>query len=380
MFLKKLQRKKNGKRHTYWALVESLRTAKGPRHRIVAYLGELGPHGRKPWANLVQKLDNKPLSVAQPTLFQLDDPPEPVPDCAAVRIEGVRVEATKDFGDVWLGLLLWQTLGLDQLFKRLLPKGREAVRWDLLACILAVARFCEPSSELHIEDTWYSRTSLPQMLGVDADQVHVQRLYRALDVLHPHKEAVERHLKERLGELFSLDYDLLLYDVTSTYFEGQAKRNPQAKHGYSRDKRFDCKQVCIGLVVTSDGLPLCYEVFDGNRSDVTTVEQIVDAVEAKYGRAGRIWVLDRGMVNEENLAYIRQRNGHYIVGTPRSHLKRYEAELTESGFSSVYEDLEVKLCPTPDGKETFGLLFAADQFEWQNGGRTVADVHSTCRR
>jgi len=278
-----------------------------------------------------------------------------VPESVTVNVKGVRVEATKDFGDVWLGLLLWSTLGLDKLFKRILPEGREEVGGDLLAAILVLGRFCEPSSELHIENTWYPRTALPEMLGVAQEQVHVQRLYRGLDELCGTKQAVEKHLRCRMGELFNVEYDLLLYDVTSTYFEGQAERNPQAQRGYSRDKRFDCKQICIALVVTADGLPLGYEIFDGNRTDVTTVEEIVEAMEAKYGRARRIWVLDRGMVNEDNLAFIRQRGGSYVVGTPRTMLRQYERSLTESGWTSVYEDLEVKLCPSPAGGETFVL-------------------------
>jgi transposase len=186
-----------------------------------------------------------------------------------------------------------------------------------MVAILVVARFCEPSSERQIEQSWYPRTSLPELLGVRREQVHVQRLYRTLDVLVPHKEAIERHL----GELFELDYELLIYDVTSTYFEGEARGNPQARRGYSRDKRPACKQVCIALVVTTGGMPLGHEVFDGNRVDVTTVEEIVECMEGKYGKARRIWALDRGMVSEQNLRYIRERGGHYIVGTPRSDLR-----------------------------------------------------------
>ena len=355
MFLKKLRRKKNGKGHTYWALAESYRTARGSRHRVVAYLGELKSGERKGWAGLAAKLGGKEAVVVEPTLFDAERTSDPVPEQVTVKVRGVRVSGTTDFGDVWLGLLLWRMLGLDELFGRLMPKGREEIAWDLLTAVLVLARFCEPSSERHIAEAWYPRTVLPGLLGVPGEQVYVQRLYRALDVLVEHKDAVEKHLKARLGGLFDVQYDLLLYDVTSTYFEGQANRNPQAKRGHSRDHRPDCKQVCIGLVVAPDGLPLGYEVFDGNRNDVTTLPEIVECMEAKYGRARRIWVVDRGMVNEENLAFIRDRGGHYVVGTPRSMLKRYEKELTESGWSAVYEDVEVKLCPTPDGTETFVL-------------------------
>ena len=367
MFLKKYQRRKNGKRHTYWGLVESYRTPRGPRHRVVAYLGELDESHKEGWAQLAKKLDNKPMPIVHPTLFDSSPESVDVPEKVSVKIDEGCVESTKDFGDVWLGLYLWQTLKLDKLFKKILPSGKEDIEWDLMVLILAMARFCEPSSELHIEDTWYPRTALSEMVGIPADKVYVQRLYRTLDVIHPHKEAVEKHLKKRLGELFDTKHDLLLYDVTSTYFEGEAKSNHQAKRGYSRDKRPDCKQVCIGLVVTPEGFPLGYEVFDGNRTDVTTVEDIVESMEAKYGKARRIWVMDRGMVNEDNLAFIRGRGGFYLVGTPRSALQKYEKELTESDWTSVYEDVEVKLCPSPEGEETYVLCRSQDRAKKEKG-------------
>jgi transposase len=207
-----------------------------------------------------------------------------------------------------------------------------------------------------VAETWYRSTALDELLGVSVDEVGKDRLYRAHDRILPLKNEIERHLKERFTTLFDESYDLMLYDVTSTYFEGQAKFNPQAQRGYSRDHRPDCKQVCIGLVVTRTGLPVAYEVFAGNRNDVTTVEEIVQAIEAKHGQLNRIWVLDRGMVNEENLAYIRQRGGSYIVGTPKSMLRDYEAKLLENdAWTTVCEGLEVKLVNGPDGQETFVL-------------------------
>lgn len=256
---------------------------------------------------------------------------------------------------------MWRLLGLDALLARLMSEGREEVPWPVVAAILTIARFCEPSSELHIADTWYRRTALPDLLGVRVDQVNDDRLYSGLDHLLPHKEAIEKHLKERLGDLFDLDYDLLLYDVTSTYFEGECPRNPMAKRGYSRDGRPDCLQVCIGLVVTTDGIPLGYEVFDGNRNDSTTVEEIVEAMEAKYGRAKRIWVMDRGMVSEDNLKFLRERGGSYIVGTPKAMLRRFEQHLTEKDWHEVQAGVEVKLVPGPDGAETFILARSADR-------------------
>lgn len=364
MFLKKQTRKKDGKDHIYWELVESYRTARGPRHRTVAYLGELGETGREGWANLCRTLDGKPLGEIQPGLFdEAGKTSEPVPENVSVDIRGVRVESAKDFGDVYLALILWRTLGLDELFGKLMSGGREAIKWPLIAAMLVIARFLRPSSELNISNTWYPGTVLPEILGITPEKVYTQRLYRALDALHPHKEEIEKHLASRLGELFEVKHDILLYDITSTYFEGEAKKNPQAKRGYSRDKRFDCKQVCIGLVVTEDGLPLAYEVFDGNRADVTTIEEIVEAMEKKYGKANRIWVLDRGMVSEDNLEFIRERGGSYLVGTPRSMLRKFERELTESGWTEVYEDLEVKLCSSPDGNETFVLCRSASRIE-----------------
>jgi len=359
MFLRKHTRKKDGKNHVYWSLVESYRTPRGPRNRIVAYLGELEKNEQKGWANLPHTLEGKQLRGLQPELFGEEPQSEPVPENVRVNIRGVRVEKTADFGNVYLALLLWRTLGLDELFKDILPNGREDVEWSLMAAILAIARFCQPSSELRICDAWYPGTALPELLGVPSDKMYAQRLYRTLDVLYPHKETIEKHLKARLGELFDVKFDILLYDITSTYFEGSAQANPQAKFGYSRDKRSDCRQICIGLIVSEDGLPLGYEIFDGNRRDVTTVEEIVECMERKYGKANRVWVMDRGMVNDENLEFIRSRGGYYLVGTSRSTLKEFERELTESGWSSVYEDLEVKLCRSPECEETFVLCRSA---------------------
>ena len=360
MFLKRLERHKNGKGHTYWALVESIRTARGSRHRVVAYLGELRKSERNGWVQLCRRLNKE--QRPEPSLFDppyYDDPTDDEP--VLVKLKGIRLERLRDFGDVWLALGLWRLLGLDVLLARLMPQGREDVPWPVVAAILTIARLCEPSSELHIADTWYRRTALPDLLGVRVDQVNDDRLYAGLDQLLVHKEAIEKHLKERLGDLFDLDYDLLLYDVTSTYFEGECKANPMAQRGYSRDGRPDCLQICIGLVVTTDGIPLGYEVFDGNTHDSKTVETIVRAMEAKYGRANRIWVLDRGMVSEENLRFIRERGGSYIVGTPKAMLRQFERYLTDKEWHEVQAGVEVKLVPGPDGEETFILARSADR-------------------
>jgi len=365
MFLRRCERKKNGKPHTYWALVESYRTARGSRQRIVAYIGELKADEQNGWVQLGRRLDRK--SRPQPSLFDpphYDDPTDEEP--LEVNLNDVRLERLRDFGDVWLALGLWRLLGLDTLLSDRMPPGREQIPWPIVVAILTIGRFCEPSSELHIEDSWYRRTALEDLLGVSPQKVHTDRLYAGLDWLLAHKPAIEKHLKERLGELFDLTYDLLLYDVTSTYFEGECRRNPMAQHGYSRDSRPDCLQVCIGLVVTEDGMPLGYEVFDGNTHDSRTVEEIVRAMESKYGRANRIWVMDRGMVSENNLRFVRRRGGSYIVGIPRSMLRQFERYLTDKNWHEVQEGVEVKLVAGPEGNEVFILARSTDRRQKEN--------------
>lgn len=353
MFLKRLTRRKDGKSHTYWALIESIRTARGPRHRTVAYLGDVGPSARAGWSEVRRLLDGAAPETT--SLFDRDVDSEQVPEHVEIKVGGVRVEKTREFGDVYLGLLLWRALRLHEFFEERIPKGREEVSWSAMAAILALARFCEPSSELHIEDTWYPRTALEDLLGVSSGQVNKDRLYRGLDVILPYKEAIERHLRERFQTMFDASYDLILYDVTSVYFEGEMEKNAQAQRGYSRDKRFDCKQVCIALLVTREGLPIGYEVFAGNRTDVTTVEEIVEGVERKHGKIGRIWAMDRGMVSEENLEFLRERGAQYVVGSPKSDLKAFERHLLEEGWEKVGTGVEVKACLGPDGTETFVL-------------------------
>ncbi len=341
-------------------MVESIRTARGSRHRVVAYLGELKKSERNGWAQLCRRLNKE--QRPEPSLFDpphYDDPTDDEP--VLVKLKGIRLQRLRDFGDVWLAPGLWRLLGLDALLGRLMPVGQEDVPWATVAAILTIGRFCEPSSELHIADTWYRRTALEDLLGVSVEQVHHRRLYAGLDQLLPNKEAIERHLKERLGDLFDLKYDLLLYDITSTYFEGECAGNPMAQRGYSRDSRPDCPQVCIGLVVTTDGIPLGYEVFDGNTNDSTTVERIVGAMENKYGQAERVWVMDRGMVSEANLKFLRERGGSYIVGTPKAMLRRFEQHLVDKDWHEVQAGVEVKLVPGPDGEETFILARSADR-------------------
>jgi len=360
MFLRRCIRKKNGKPHTYWALVESYRTARGSRQRLVAYVGELKKSEQSGWAQLGQRLEGQARPAS--SLFdppQYQDPAEI--ESIEVQLKGVRFERLRDFGDVWLALGLWRLLGLDTLLAEQMSAGREEIPWATVAAILTLARFCAGCSELHIEDHWYARTALEDLLGVAAEKVHTDRLYAGLDRLLEHKESVEKHLKERLGDLFDLKYELLLYDVTSTYFEGLCEANPMAQRGYSRDSRPDCLQVCIGLVVTQDGMPLGHEVFDGNTHDSKTLETIVQAMEAKYGQAQRIWVVDRGMVSEANLRFLRERGGWYIVGTPKALLRQFEQHLTDQDWQEVQEGVEVKLVAGPQGQEVFVLARSRDR-------------------
>ncbi len=362
MFLRRYERRCGGRKRTYWALVESVRTGRGSRQRVVAYLGELQQGEQTGWAQLGRKLSGR--RRPQPSLFDpphYDEPSDEEP--VLVDLQGVRFERLRDFGDVWMALGLWRLVGLDGLLEKRGSAGRESVPWPAMAALLTIARFCHPQSELHMETTWYRGTALEDLLGIPVDKVHTDRLYAALDWLLPHKTAIEAHLKERLGDLFDLKYDLLLYDVTSTYFEGKCAANPLAKRGYSRDQRFGCPQVCIGLVVTDDGIPLGYEVFAGNRNDATTVEEIVEAMEAKYGRASRIWVMDRGMVSEKNLAFLRGRGASYLVGTPKAMLRQFEEHLAERDWHQVQEGVEVKLVSGPEGEETFVLARSADRRE-----------------
>jgi transposase len=360
MYLRRCIRKKNGKPHTYWALVESYRTARGSRQRLVAYVGELKESEQSGWAQLGRRLGGQAppaRSLFEPPHYE--DPKDT--ESVEVQLQGVRFERLRDFGEVWLAWGLWRLLGLDTLLAAKMPDGRAEIPWATVAAILVIARFCGPSSELHIEDHWYGRTALEDLLGVPAEKVHTDRLYAGLDRLLEHKEGVEKHLKERLGDLFALTYELLLYDVTSTYFEGLCEANPMAQRGYSRDSRPDCLQVCIGLVVTEDGMPLGHEVFDGNTHDSKTLETIVQAMEAKYGQAQRIWVVDRGMVSEANLRFLRARGASYIVGTPKAMLRQFEQHLREKDWHQVQEGVEVKRIAGPDGQEVFVLARSRDR-------------------
>jgi transposase len=340
-------------------LVRSVRNGRRVRQEVVAQLGKLDAKGR---ARAQAFADHITGRSCPPTFFEPLDVDRR--EVAEVNLKGIVLERSRRFGDVFLGLVLWRALKLDQLFERVLEQGREDVPWSSLAAIHTILRLCEPSSDLFLAENLYRMTALEDLLGVAADKVNEDRVYRALDEILPHKETVEKHLRERLGTLFDLDYDILLYDVTSTYFEGLADRNPQAKRGYSRDHRPDCKQVCVALVVARGGVPLAYEVFDGNRVDVTTVKEIVTTMESRFGTAQRIWVMDRGMVSEENVRFLSEGDRRYLIGASKSDLKRHEARIAEEkDWLRIREDVEVKLCPSEHGQETYILCRSAQRRE-----------------
>jgi transposase len=355
MFLRELRPKKNGKEHSYWSLVETVRTPGGPRQRTLCYLGELNTSAQARWQKSIAVFNEQGES-RQLKLFPSEvEPPENDPDVARVLLKKVRLERPRQFGNCFLALELWKRLGLDDFWQAQLDQEPAEVPWSRVAAVLATNRLCAPGSELAIEERWYPTTALDDLLQIPPGSVNDSRLYRCLDRLITHKTELERHLRQRYGELFGAEFDVLLYDLTSSYVEGGATKDPLLQRGYSRDHRPDCKQVVIALIVNAEGFPLSYETFDGNRADVTTVEAVMRMVERKYGRARRVWVFDRGVVSEENLATLRRRDGQYLVGTPRSKLKQFEAELLTGGWERVREDVEVKRAPVPGGEETYVL-------------------------
>src|SRR5260221_6546590 len=355
MYLRHTIRKKDGKVHRYWCLVRSVRVGHRVIQQTVAHLGELDEHGRVEARALARRLIGAP---EQTQLF--DDGSEHM--TVPVRLKGIRIERTRQFGDVYLALALWRGTGLAALCERLLPVGKERIAWAKMAAVLVAARLCEPSSELHIAEDWYRRTALADLLQLEDEQVNKDRLYRALDHLLVHKAALEAHLSRRCGELFAVQNEVLLYDVTSTYFEGQAEANPLAQRGYSRDHRPDCKQVCIALVVTYDGFPLGYEVFAGNTHDSRTLQTIVSTMEARHGMVGRVWISDRGMASADNLAWLRRTGRRYIIGAPKSELKKFSSALAAAdGWHTVREGVEVKLTRHPETEETVILCRSADR-------------------
>ena len=355
MYLRYTTRRKAGKVHRYWTLVRSVRLGRRVIQQTVAHLGELDEKGRLQARALARHVIGAP---EQDQLFDDGSRDVTVP----VRLKGIHLDRSRQFGDVYLALALWRGTGLADLCERLLPSGKEQVAWDKIAAVLVAARLCEPSSELHIAEDWYRRTALGDLLQLADEQVNKDRLYRALDLILERKSELEAHLSERCGKLFSVENEVLLYDVTSTYFEGQAEANPLAQRGYSRDHRPDCKQVCIALVVTFDGFPLGYEVFAGNVHDSRTLQTIVTTMEERHGAMGRVWIADRGMASAKNLTWLNETGRRYIIGAPKSELKKFATDLSHAaGWRQIREDVEVKLTSHPETGETIILCRSAER-------------------
>jgi transposase len=355
MFLRPNHRGKDGKQHTYWSLVESVRTPDGPRQRTLCHLGELNGSDHARWRKTIEVFNEEGESQQLKLFPSHVEVPADDPQVARVLVNRVRLERTRQFGACYLGLELWRRLELDRFFEQEVDDDPAAVPWSRVAALLAINRLCAPGSELAIEQRWFPSTALDDLLGMEESKINDTRLYRCLDRILPHKTKLERHLKDRYGELFGAEFDVLLYDLTSTYVEGAAEQNPMMRRGYSRDHRPDCEQMVIALIVNSEGFPFSYETFDGNRADVSTMETMLRMVERKYGKARRIWVFDRGIVSEENLAAIRKRGGEYLVGTPRRQMKQFQAELVKDDWTRVRPEVEVKKVAIPQGEETYIL-------------------------
>jgi transposase len=346
MFLRRYTRTKDGKTHTYYALVESVRTKAGPRQHVVAYLGELNHDQERRWQRTVV-FHNRQGEDRQLRLFP-DAVPVSLPDdpdVVQIRLSSVGWTNPRRFGDVWLGLWLWKFLHLDEIVDRHVPQGKETIRPTDIVAIEVINRLCGPCSEFALAEHWYRSTGLEDLLGIPDSAVTKDRLYRTLDRLLKAQEAIENDLKEQLGNLFQLDYDLLLYDLTSTYFEGLAEENELAQRGYSRDHRSDCKQIVLALIVTRDGFPLAHLTLAGNTQDLQTVETIVTTIEARFGKSQRVWVMDRGMISEDALKFLGKPGRRYLLATRRGELASFAEHLRAGGWQRLKDnpDVEVKL-------------------------------------
>jgi transposase len=356
MFLRRYSRTKEGKAHTYYALVESVRTQAGPRQHIVAYLGELNHDQQRRWQRTVV-FHNRQGQAQQLRLFPDDDhvPLPDDPDIVRVRLSSVGWTNARRFGDVWLARWLWHFVGLDAIVARHVPQGKHTIRPADIVAIEVINRLCAPCSEFALAEHWYAVTALEDLLGVPDSAVTKDRLYRTLDQLLQAQQAIEEDLKEQLGRLFQLDYDLLLYDLTSTYFEGLAEDNELAARGYSRDHRSDCKQVVLALVVTREGFPLAHFTLPGNTQDLQTVEAIVGAVEQRFGRAQGVWVMDRGMISKDTLKFLSKPGRRYVLATRRGEVLRFQKYLRRGGWQRLAEHPEVEVRPLRRGRVCYLL-------------------------
>jgi transposase len=347
MFLRSNKRIKDGKQHRYYSVVENRRLSSGKvAQRQVLYLGEINDSQQAGWRKTLEVFDEQQQKFTPLSLFPEDRPvPADAIDSMRVRLSEMKLERARSYGNCWLGCELWRQLELDQFWSEKLPQGRESVSWAQVLQLLVVNRLIDPGSEFRLHRQWFDQSAMDVLLGQDFAVAEKDRLYRCLDRVLKHKQDLFVHLQQRWKDLFDAEFDLLLYDLTSTYVEGEAEQNGKAKYGYSRDGRPDCKQVVIALVMTPSGLPLAYEVMDGNTSDKTTLRAFLDRIETMYGKARRVWLMDRGIPTEAVLQEMRasRQETFYIVGTSRAKVKQYEKQWLELPWQKVRDSVEVKL-------------------------------------
>jgi transposase len=369
MFLRCHSRKKNGKLHRYWSVVESRRTEGGrPAQRQVLYLGEINDSQEVAWRKSIEVFDEEKQDYRQMALFPSDRPiPADQANALSLLLTEMRLLRPRSFGDCWLSCLLWEELGLSSFWNQKLGGERGEVPWAKVLQLLAVNRLCDPGSEFAIHRQWFLKSAMDELLGVDFAVAEKDRLYRCLDRILPHKDELCRHLVQRWKTLFDARFDILLYDLTSTYFEGSCAEIPKARHGYSRDGRPDCRQVVIALVVTTDGLPLAYEVLAGNTADKSTLKDFLAKIEKLYGKARRVWVMDRGIPTEATLQQMREEGVAYLVGTPKALLGRLEQDLVEKPWEQVHEGMAVKLLEQEG--ELYVLARSSDRQKKENAIR-----------
>jgi transposase len=347
MFLRSTNRRKDGKDHRYFSVVENRRVSGGKTvQRTVLYLGEINDRQQAAWRKTLEVFDETEQRFKSLSLFPEDrDLPADAIDSIQVRLSGLELKRPRIFGNCWLACELWQQLGLDDFWQQRLPKGREAVSWEKVLRLLAVNRLLDPGSEFRVHRQWYLNSAMDELLETGFEVAEKDRLYRCLDRVLEHKQELFTYLKQKWADLFGADFEVLLYDLTSTYFEGEMEGNPKARRGYSRDGRPDCVQLVIALVVTPDGFPLAYEVLNGNTADCTTLRGFLDKIEAAYGKARRVWVMDRGIPSEAVLAEMRdpQRQTFYLVGTPKGRIQQHEKKWLDLPWQKVRDSVEVKL-------------------------------------
>jgi len=347
LFLRATNRKKDGKDHRYFSVVENQRVAGGKSvQRTVLYLGEINDQQQAAWRRTLSVFDEQQQCYTNLSLFPADrELPADAVDSIQVRLSGLELRRARPFGNCWLASELWDQLELQEFWQSRLGTGREAVSWEKVLRLLVVNRLLEPGSEFRVHRHWFVESGMDVLLEEDFSVAGKDRLYRCLDRILEHKAELFVWLRQKWAELFAADFEVLLYDLTSTYFEGEMEGNEKARRGYSRDHRPDCLQVVIALVVTPDGFPLAYEVMNGNTTEQKTLEPFLDKIEQAYGKAKRVWVMDRGIPTEATLKMMREpeRQTCYLVGTPKGRMKQHEKKWLDLPWQKVRDSVEVKL-------------------------------------